>query len=253
MKALVLGGTGHLGTALQSHAPQGVAVQQFGRIDYDALNPPALPDCDLIIGSFPLARALQDRPDASAMLARHLDRCRHARLVQLSTDAVFSGRRGMYTEQDAPDPVTAYGKAQTWVDSSIVDHRPDALIVRTSFIFGNSGGRLDKRIRPLVDDPCAVAGQAWASNVFRSPTEVNFLAQGIWRAVDRQLGGVINIAGPRRSIFDFFVEAVGRLGITQCPAPVVDPNGTHDTSLEGGRMRDELGLDQGENWKWFRA
>ena len=33
----------------------------------------------------------------------------NARLVHISTDCVFSGKRGHYTEEDAPDPVDVYG------------------------------------------------------------------------------------------------------------------------------------------------
>jgi len=35
-----------------------------------------------------------------------------ARLVQVSTDCVFSGKRGRYTEADSPDPVDLYGRTK---------------------------------------------------------------------------------------------------------------------------------------------
>ncbi len=35
-----------------------------------------------------------------------------ARVVQISTDCVFSGRRGAYTEDDLPDPVDLYGRTK---------------------------------------------------------------------------------------------------------------------------------------------
>src|SRR3954470_3350414 len=34
-----------------------------------------------------------------------------ARLIQISTDCVFSGRKGAYTEDDVPDPVDLYGRS----------------------------------------------------------------------------------------------------------------------------------------------
>ncbi len=43
----------------------------------------------------------------SLLCARH-----GARLVQISSDAVFSGRRGHYAEDDMPDPADAYGLAK---------------------------------------------------------------------------------------------------------------------------------------------
>ena len=34
------------------------------------------------------------------------------RLIQFSTDCVFSGRQGMYTEEDIPDPIDIYGRSK---------------------------------------------------------------------------------------------------------------------------------------------
>ena len=69
------------------------------------------------------------------------DLCEHrgARLIQLSTDCVFSGRVGQYAETDIPDPVDLYDKSKLLGE---VTHAPH-LTVRTSFIgfdlFHNQG------------------------------------------------------------------------------------------------------------------
>jgi dTDP-4-dehydrorhamnose reductase len=54
-----------------------------------------------------------------------------ARLVHISTDCVFSGRRGMYTEDDLPDPPDLYGRSKLLGEVEA----PGALTIRTS-IFG---------------------------------------------------------------------------------------------------------------------
>jgi dTDP-4-dehydrorhamnose reductase len=56
---------------------------------------------------------------------------RGARLVHMSTDCVFSGREGAYTEDDLPDPEDLYGRSKLLGE---VD-RPGCLTIRTS-IFG---------------------------------------------------------------------------------------------------------------------
>lgn len=53
-----------------------------------------------------------------------------ARLLHLSTDCVFSGRKGNYVETDPPDPVDVYGFSKLLGE---VD-RPRALTLRTSMI-----------------------------------------------------------------------------------------------------------------------
>lgn len=54
----------------------------------------------------------------------------HARLIHISTDCVFSGRKGDYTEGDAPDPADLYGRSKLLGE---VDRAPH-LTLRTSII-----------------------------------------------------------------------------------------------------------------------
>ena len=54
----------------------------------------------------------------------------NARLIQISTDCVFSGKRGMYSEEDFPDAGDLYGR--TKLLGEVV--RTNALTIRTSII-----------------------------------------------------------------------------------------------------------------------
>jgi len=58
--------------------------------------------------------------------------CSHqnARLIQISTDCVFSGRRGHYSESDLPDPTDLYGRSKLLGEVTIAPH----LTLRTSII-----------------------------------------------------------------------------------------------------------------------
>ena len=66
-----------------------------------------------------------------------LCRAHGARLVHLSTDCVFSGEKGNYSESDRPDPVDLYGhtKLEGEIDA------PGAITLRTSMI----GTELDRK------------------------------------------------------------------------------------------------------------
>jgi dTDP-4-dehydrorhamnose reductase len=55
---------------------------------------------------------------------------RGIRVIQVSTDCVFSGSRGSYTEQDVPDPVDLYGRSKLLGELQ----RPGCLTLRTSII-----------------------------------------------------------------------------------------------------------------------
>ena len=55
---------------------------------------------------------------------------RGARLIHLSTDCVFSGHRGMYTEDDIPDPVDLYGRSKLLGETA----PEEGLTIRTSIV-----------------------------------------------------------------------------------------------------------------------
>ena len=68
-----------------------------------------------------------------ALLPRHLAQVcanRGIRLIQISSDGVFSGKRGNYSENDVPDPADPYGVAKLLGEVE----GPGRLILRTSVI-----------------------------------------------------------------------------------------------------------------------
>lgn len=70
--------------------------------------------------------------------------CEHAgiRFIHISTDCVFSGKRGQYLESDIPDPVDAYGRSKLMGEPQ----SPACLTLRTSFIgreCGTSNGLIE--------------------------------------------------------------------------------------------------------------
>jgi dTDP-4-dehydrorhamnose reductase len=66
-----------------------------------------------------------------------LCRDRGARLVQISSDGVFSGSRGQYTERDLPDAADVYGASKLLGE---VD-APGAVTIRTSMVGHELGTR----------------------------------------------------------------------------------------------------------------
>jgi len=161
---LVLGASGMLGNAvfrLFSQAPDlqvwgslrsGGALRHFSPASVDRLvtgvdveNPDQLVRLlsgttpDVIVNCIGLVKQLADANDPLAalpinsLLPHRLARLASltgARLVHVSTDCVFSGRKGTYTEEDAPDAVDLYGRSKLLGE---VDY-PNAITLRTSIV-----------------------------------------------------------------------------------------------------------------------
>ena len=60
-----------------------------------------------------------------------------AKLIHVSTDYVFDGTKATpYGEDDAPDPIQVYGASKRDGELAVLSELPEALILRTSFLFG---------------------------------------------------------------------------------------------------------------------
>lgn len=80
------------------------------------------------------ARAHRDHFEAGRRLAEAA-RTHRAKFVQLSTDYVFNGYAGPYAEDAPPAPLSELGRAKLRLEQDVAAQLPDALIVRTSFVF----------------------------------------------------------------------------------------------------------------------
>ncbi len=106
-----------------------------------------------------------------------------ALVVHYSTDYVFDGtKQGAYTEDDAPNPQSVYGKTKLAGEQALQQSGADYLIFRTSWVFGAHGGNFAKTMLRLAAERDAlkiVADQHGA------PTSAALLAdvtaQGIGR------------------------------------------------------------------------
>lgn len=119
-----------------------------------------------------------------------------ARLLHLSTDALFDGENAPYTESDMPMPVHAYGRAKAAAEAFV---RPlpsgRACIVRTSLITGVEP--LDPRSAWVADSIRQHRHITLFVDELRCPIWVEDLAAALWElaAMETWLP-VLHIAGP---------------------------------------------------------
>jgi dTDP-4-dehydrorhamnose reductase len=98
------------------------------------VNPAAWTDVDGCEGDPERARAVNARgPTLLAALCRRRD----ARLVHVSTDYVFDGRQARpLREDDACAPLSVYGRSKREGEQGVRAENPEALVVRTAWVFG---------------------------------------------------------------------------------------------------------------------
>lgn len=113
----------------------GVNAQKFTtvRSAIEKVGPDAVVNCIGIVKQRDEAKQASPSIHINALFPHQLaDLCveRGIRVIQISTDCVFSGLRGNYSEIDAPDPVDLYGRTKLLGELS----RPGCLTLRTSIV-----------------------------------------------------------------------------------------------------------------------
>jgi dTDP-4-dehydrorhamnose reductase len=111
-----------------------------------------------------------------------------ARLVHLSSDVVFDGRKGTpYVEADRLSPVNEYGRTKAEGERRVAAAHPGALIVRTSLIVAGE--------RPSKHELAAKRPGRWFTNEIRSPVQVTDLAYALLELTEVDVTGPLHVAG----------------------------------------------------------
>jgi dTDP-4-dehydrorhamnose reductase len=116
----------------------------------------------------------------------------NARLVHVSSDAVFSGAAIHYAETAHPDPTTPYGAAKAAAETAVNAISPAAVIARTSLIVGNGDSVHEQRVRALATGQDQ--GTLFADDI-RCPIHVADLSSALLELASSDHVGTHHVAG----------------------------------------------------------
>jgi dTDP-4-dehydrorhamnose reductase len=219
----IVGATGTLGRAFaRLCASRGLRHVLLRRADMDIANP------DSVAASFdkhePWAvvnaagyvrvdeaeadadRCYRENTEGPAILARACRRA-GARLVTFSSDLVFGGDRDRpYEEDDAPRPLSVYGKSKHRAEQQVLDQFPAALVVRTGPFFGpwDAYNFLHQAITTLARGEAFVA----AADTTVSPAYVPDLAHACLDLLVDQESGLWHIANAGATTWADLAQAI---------------------------------------------
>lgn len=172
---------------------------------------------------------------ATAM-KRLLQQITTKRFLYISSDAVFDGQRGHYSEADKPTPVNAYGQNLVLCETLIQTLMENHCIIRPSYIFGFNRGELDPRLARTRDALLADATYYAYNDYYKSPLSVHEVAAAVVQLADSTMCGPVHVAGPRLSAYEFHRRAMIALGVDtanlQPEAMPVRADLMRDTSLD---------------------
>jgi len=134
-----------------------------------------------------------------------------AHLIQISTDFIFDGENGPYTEQDIPNPLSFYGLSKLKSEELLQAHSVKWTILRTIILFG-IGENLSKGNIVLWAKEALAKGDSLniIDDQFRAPTLAEDLADICILAAKKKALGIFNASGKNiMSIYEI-VERVAK-------------------------------------------
>ncbi|MEZ5286822.1 MAG: sugar nucleotide-binding protein [Vicinamibacterales bacterium] len=140
-------------------------------------------------------------------------------LVYISTDYVFKGDKGLYTEEDAVHPVNRYAWSKLGGECA-VRMLPDHLIIRTSF-----GPDVFPYPKAFVDQ--------WTSRQSVTDTARQMVA-----LIERDARGTVHVGGPRRTVMEYAKSLDPQKAIEPLSLADVTFVAPVDTSLDTRRYRE---------------
>lgn len=147
-------------------------------------------------------------------MIRFLEGCTGKRVIYISSDGIFDGETGVYKESDDPKPVTIYGKNLLLCESLVRKYSSDYLIIRPSYIFGRSFGKLDSRLGRVRESLEANNVVERFVDMYKSPMCVEQTARIILELALSKYIGIVHVAGERMSVYDFIKESMEALGVS---------------------------------------
>lgn len=118
-----------------------------------------------------------------------------ATVVQVSSDYIFDGKNGPYTEDDRPEPVSYYGKTKLAAENALRASGVKYLIARTMVLYGYAQGVKANFVLWLIQSLEKQTAVRVVDDQFGNPTLADDLAYGLIRGVELGRTGVYNIAG----------------------------------------------------------
>lgn len=114
----------------------------------------------------------------------------------ISTDFVFDGKRGPYSETDAPNPISQYGASKLAAEKLVMSSGLQYSIIRTVLVYGIahdlSRSNIVLWVKKSLEEqqPIKVVNDQW-----RTPTLVEDLALGCWSVIEKKQEGVFHLSG----------------------------------------------------------
>jgi dTDP-4-dehydrorhamnose reductase len=120
----------------------------------------------------------------------------NTKLVFCSTDSIFDGEKGMYTEEDEPHAVNFYAETKTRAEEVVRKCVAQSVVARLSLVMGlpvlGAGNSFLAKMMPALEAGHEVQ---FPVNEIRTPVDVITLGQALLELAANDFSGTLHLAG----------------------------------------------------------
>jgi dTDP-4-dehydrorhamnose reductase len=159
-------------------------------------------------------QARQMNSELPGKLANYVARS-GARLLHISTDAVFDGLRGNYLEEDSPNPVNTYAHTKLAGELAVAEANPQAIIARVNLYGWSLTGK--RSLAEFFYNNLSVGKQVMGfTDVYFCPLLANNLGNILLKMLEKELSGLFHVVS-RECItkYEFGVRLARKFGFPQ--------------------------------------
>ncbi|HRK71555.1 MAG TPA: dTDP-4-dehydrorhamnose reductase, partial [Micropepsaceae bacterium] len=210
MRVLVLGSSGQVAMALAALRAHGFEVVCAGRPSLDLTMPASIdaaiathrPDAVVNAAAYTAVDRAEIEPDVAHALnatgagdAAAAARRAGVAFIHLSTDYVFDGAKPTpYREDDAPHPLSVYGRSKLAGERAVMAAHQDAIVLRTSWVYAAHGANFVRTMLRLAGEGRAVRV---VDDQIGAPTSAGAIADAILSLLRQMKGRTL----PARGVF----------------------------------------------------
>ena len=168
------------------------------RPDLDAAIRAAGPDWIFNAAAITDVDLCERKPDLAALINRDTVgwMAAHGKpMVHVSTDYVFDGEAGPYSEDAPVKPLSVYGATKLESEALALAHSKASLVVRTMTLWGRGHGAKTSFVEFVRDSLKAGKTIKIVTDQFGNPTLAEDLALGIWKLVEAGRSGIYHVVG----------------------------------------------------------
>jgi dTDP-4-dehydrorhamnose reductase len=179
--------------------------------------------------------AFQINAEGTAVLAKVCAES-NIRLIFTSSDMVFDGKKGNYTESDNPRPINVYGETKLFAEENIRSVCSNYVIVRVALVYGKPaicGNSFSEKIVIQLRQGKSVP---LFTDQFRTPVWVQTLADALVKLAGHDYVGTLHIGGSEK--VDRYTFGLVLAEIGQYPSELCRPVSMFDLPTVAPRPQD---------------